>query len=98
MLTEVDGLLGSPDFEEVVASRNFEDAQETLKILGIGLEAEAVVVLCVLTDGVPKFARLLEQKPPEGAVMTYAARYIATMKDYLAVHRFLDGLESQVRL
>jgi hypothetical protein len=98
VLSEVDGLLGSPDFEEVVASRNFEDAQETLKILAIALEAEAVVVLCVLMDGVPRFARLLEQKPPEGAVMTYASRFITTMKDLLKVHRFLDDLDAQVRL
>jgi hypothetical protein len=98
VLSEVDGLLGNPDFETVVSSRNFDDAQETLKILAIGLEPEAVVVLCVLTDGVPRFARLLEQKPPEGAVMTYASRYIATMKDLLALHRFLDNLEAQVRL
>jgi hypothetical protein len=98
VLSEVDGLLGNPDFEAVVASRNFEDAQETLKILAIALEPEAVVVLCVLMDGVPRFARLLEQKPPEGAVMTYAARYITTMKDLLKVHRFLDDLEAQVRL
>lgn len=98
VLGEVDGLLGNPDFEEVVASRNFEDAQETLKILAIALEPEAVVMLCVLMDGVPRFARLLEQKPPEGAVMTYASRYLATMKDLLIVHRFLDGLASQVRL
>jgi hypothetical protein len=94
----VDGLLGNPDFETVVASRNFDDAQETLKILGIGIEPEAVVVLCVLTDGVPRFARLLEQKPPEGAVMTYASRFITTMGDLLTLHRFLDELERQVRL
>jgi hypothetical protein len=98
VLTEVDGLLGNPDFETVVASRNFDDAQETLKILGIGIEPEAVVVLCVLTDGVPRFARLLEQKPPEGAVMTYASRFITTMGDLLTLHRFLDELERQVRL
>ena len=98
VLSEVDSLLGNPDFQEVVASRNFEDAQETLKILAIALEAEAVVVLCVLMDGVPKFARLLDRKPPEGAVMTYAARYLCTMKDLLVVHRFLDGLDAQVRL
>lgn len=98
VLSEVDGLLGNPDFEEVVASRNFEDAQETLKILAIALEPEAVVVLCVLMDGVPRFARLLEQRPPEGAVMTYAGRFLATMKDLLKVHRFLDDLEAQVRL
>lgn len=98
VLTEVDGLLGSPDFEAVVASRNFEDARETLKILGIALEPEAVVALCVLMDGVPRFARVLEQKPPEGAVMTYAARYISTMKDLLIVHRFLDDLANGVRL
>ena len=98
VLSEVDGLLGNPDFESVVARRDFEDARETLKILGIGLEPEAVVVLCVLTDGVPRFARLLEQNPPEGAVMTYASRFIATMSDLLTVHRFLDELERQVRL
>jgi hypothetical protein len=98
VLTEVDGLLGNPDFEQVVAKRDFEDARETLKILGIGLEAEAVVVLCVLTDGVPRYARLLEHKPPEGAVMTYAARFITTMSDLLTVHRFLDNLAGQVRL
>lgn len=98
VLSEVDGLLGNPDFEEVVAARNFEDAQETLKILAIALEPEAVVVLCVLMDGVPRFARLLEKKPPEGAVMTYASRYLATMKDLLVVHRFLDDLAAQVRL
>ncbi len=98
VLSEVDSLLGNPDFEEVVASRNFDDAQETLKILGIALEPEAVVALCVLTDGVPRFARLLDQKPPEGAVMTYAARFVTTMKDLLVVHRFLDDLAAQVRL
>ncbi len=98
VLGEVDGLLGNPDFEAVVANRNFDDAQETLKILAIALEPEAVVVLCVLMDGVPRFARLLEQKPPEGAVMTYASRYVATMKDLLKVHRFLDELATQVRL
>jgi len=98
VLSEVDGLLGNPDFEEVVANRDFEDARETLKILGIGLEPEAVVVLCLLTDGVPRYARLLEQKPPEGAVMTYASRFITTMSDLLAVHRFLDNLDGQVRL
>ncbi len=98
VLSEVDGLLGNPDFETVVERREFDDAQETLKILGIGLEPEAVVVLCVLTDGVPRFARLLEQKPPEGAVMTYASRFIATMSDLLTIHRFLDELERQVRL
>lgn len=98
VLSEVDGLLGNPDFAEVVASRNFEDAQETLKILAIALEPEAVVVLCVLMDDVPRFARVLEQKPPEGAVMTYAARPIVTMRDLLRVHRFLDDLETQVRL
>ncbi len=98
VLGEVDGLLGNPDFEEVVASRNFDDAQETLKILAIALEPEAVVALCVLTDGVPRFARVLEQTPPEGAVTTYAARPVATMKDLLIVHRFLDDLADQVRL
>jgi len=99
VLEEVDALLGgSPDFAETVAGRDFEDARETLKILGIALEAEAVVVLCVLTDGIPKFARVLEERPPEGAAMTYASRDIATMSDLMAVHRFLDALGSQVRL
>lgn len=98
VLAEVDGLLGVPDFEAVVRDGNFEDAQETLKILGIALEPEAVVVLNVLTDGVPKFARVLEHRPPQGAVMTYASRYFATMSDLLAVHGFLDNLEAQVRL
>ena len=98
VLTEVDALLGSPDFEETVAARNFEDARETLKILGIALEAEAVVTLCVLTDGVPQFARVLEGRPPEGAVMTYASRDFSTMSDLMAVHRFLDDLDDQIRL
>lgn len=98
VLTEVDSLLGTPDFESVVRTREFDDAQETLKILGIALEPEAVVVLCVLMDGVPRFARLLEGRPPEGAVMTYASRNLNSMSDLLAVHRFLDNLEDQVRL
>jgi len=98
VLTEVDALLTTPDFQETVAGRAFEDAGETLKILGIALEPEAVVVLCMLTDGVPKFARVLEDRPPEGAVMTYAARNLTTMSDLMTVHRFLDGLADQVRL
>ena len=98
VLSEVDALLGAPDFEEVVAAREFEDAQETLKILGIALEPEAVVALCVLTDGVPRFARVLEDRAPTGAVMTYAARDLMTMTDLMTVHRFLDSLEEQVRL
>ncbi len=98
VLSEVDGLLGAPDFEEVVAARQFEDAQETLKILGIALEPEAVVALCVLTDGVPRFARVLEDRAPTGAVMTYAARDLMTMSDLMTVHRFLDNLADQVRL
>ncbi|MGE0623675.1 MAG: DUF6178 family protein [Pseudomonadales bacterium] len=98
VLREVDGLLGAPDFEETVAARQYEDARETLKILGIALEPEAVVTLCVLTDSVPRFARVLEGEPPEGAVMTYASRNFCTMGDVLAVHRFLDTLDRQVRL
>ncbi len=98
VLREVDGLLGVPDFEATVAARQFEDARETLKILGIALEAEAVVVLCVLMDALPRFARVLEGEPPEGAVMTYASRNFCTMGDVLAVHRFLDNLGAQVRL
>jgi len=98
VLREADGLLGVPDFEETVASRQYEDARETLKILGIALEPEAVVMLCVLTDSVPRFARVLEGDPPEGAVMTYASRNFCTMSDVLAVHRFLDNLGEQVRL
>lgn len=98
VLKEVDGLLGVPDFEAVIAARNFEDAQETLKILGIALEPEAVVVLSVLTDGVPRFARVLDGAPPEGAVMTYASRDFSTMADVLSVHRFLDRLDEQIRL
>jgi len=98
VLREVDGLLGVPDFEETVAARQYEDARETLKILGIALEPEAVVMLCVLTDSVPRFARVLDGDPPEGAVMTYASRNVCTMRDLLAVHRFLDNLGEQVRL
>jgi hypothetical protein len=98
VLKEVDALLGNPSFEETVAGRDFEDARETLKILGIALEAEAVVVLCVLIDGVPRFPRVLEDRPPEGAVMTFAARDIATMSDLMRIHRFLDGLGAHVRL
>lgn len=98
VLNEVDGLLSTPDFEASVTSRQFEDARETLKILGIALEPEAVVVLCVLTDSVPRFARVLEEAPADGAVMTYASRNFCTMGDVLAVHRFLDGLDQQVRL
>jgi hypothetical protein len=98
VLEEADALLSNPDLEEVIRARDFEDARETLKILGIALEAEAVVVLCVLTDGVPRFARVLEERPPEGAVMTYASRDIATMGDLMGIHRFLDRLETQVRL
>lgn len=98
VLTEVDALLGSPDFETTVAARQFEDARETLKILGIALEAEAVVALCLLIDAVPRFARVLEDRPPEGAVATYARRDIATMGDLMTVHRFLDQLAGQVRL
>ena len=98
VLEEADALLSNPDLEEVIGARDFEDARETLKILGIALEAEAVVVLCVLTDGVPRFARVLEERPPEGAVMTYASRDVATMGDLMGIHRFLDRLETQVRL
>ena len=98
VLDEVDALLAVPDFKQTVAERNFEDAQETLKILGIALEPEAVVALCVLTDGVPRFARLFDGQPPEGAVLTFASRNFTTMSDLMAVHRFLDRLETQVRL
>lgn len=98
VLSEVDALLTSPSLEETVARRDFDDARETIKILSIALEAEAVAVLCVLTDGVPRFARALEDQPPEGAVVTYAARDFVTMADLLVVHRFLDGLQQQVRM
>ena len=81
-----------------MAKWDFDDARETLKILGIALEAEAVVSLNVLTDGVPRFPRVLEDRPPEGAVATYASRDIATMADLMRIHRFLDELPSYVRL
>ncbi len=98
VLTEVDALLSSPDFRATVAERNYEDARETLKIMGIAFEPEAVVTLCVLMDGVPRFARVLEDQPPEAAVVTYAGRDLATMQDLMAVHRFLDRLDEQIRL
>jgi len=98
VLGEVDALIGSPSLEQTVANREFEDARETIKILGIALEPEAVAVLCVLTDGVPRFARALEEQSPQGAVVSYAARDFATMSDLMLVHRFLDGLDGQVRM
>lgn len=96
LLDEVDALLGQPDFVETVQARKFDEARETLRILGIVLTPEAVTALCLLTDSVPRIAQVLAQEKSNDRVSA-DARFIDSFEDLSRIQTFLRALTERLK-
>ncbi|MDH3642957.1 MAG: hypothetical protein OES38_12725, partial [Gammaproteobacteria bacterium] len=98
LASEVAALVEDPSLVDVVREGGFDQAKDTLKILGIALEPAAIRALELLIDGAPRLAEALEDggraDDPDAAPR---ARYIASMKDMLLLDRFLSQLHNQLR-
>lgn len=85
-------------FTEMVRRGEYESAQDTLEVLAIALEPEAVPVLIQLIDAVPRFAQVLEPAQGEAQFVSNKGRYISSMADLAVLERYLSSLPNLVGL
>lgn len=99
ILGEVDALVADNELLAQVRAERFEDAKETVRLLTILLEPEAVLALCELVDSTPKLAHSIEQPVPVGEwdEQTQTLRDIDSMADLMAIDGFLKSLSRQFR-
>jgi hypothetical protein len=97
VLAEVEALLADDDLLTQVSAQQFTDARDTVRLLTILLEPQAVQGLSALIDATPRLSNALEIPAGRWHEVHQSSRNIDSMADLMQIDGFLKSLSDQIR-